>query len=222
MGIILNAENIYKSYGTVEVLKGASISVEEGEVVSIVGKSGSGKSTLLHTLSSLDDIDSGSVKVDGVEIHKLAAKELAKFRNTKIGFIFQFHHLLSEFTALENVCIPGYIQRKSKSVMTTKAKEILDYLGLGHRMDHKPTQLSGGEQQRVAVARALINDPKVIFGDEPSGNLDQETSDEMHQLIFKLRKDFGQTFILVTHTKELADMSDRCLVLQNGKLEPNE
>jgi lipoprotein-releasing system ATP-binding protein len=209
---------IEKSYGTLKVLRGVNIQIQTGEVVSIVGKSGAGKSTLLHILGGLDLPDKGRVEIDGEDICKLSSKDLAIIRNEKIGFVFQFHHLLPEFTALENICIPSFIRGNSLEKSKPYAMELLNYLGLSDRKDHKPTQLSGGEQQRIAVARALINKPSVIFADEPSGNLDSQSSKELHQLIFNLRKDFNQTFVIVTHNPELADMSDRCLVMEDGKI----
>jgi len=215
---MLSGKNIYKSYGDLRVLYGLDIEVNKAEILSIVGKSGSGKSTLLHILGSLDNPDSGSITLNGIDFTKLSANELANFRNKHIGFIFQFHHLLPEFTALENVCIPGFIQKTDEKKTKAKAKELLSFLGLGSRLTHKPTELSGGEQQRVAVARALINDPLIIFADEPSGNLDEGTSDELHSLLFKLKAEMQQTFVIVTHNNDLADMSDRCLTLQEGKL----
>ncbi|HFA49136.1 MAG TPA: ABC transporter ATP-binding protein [Bacteroidetes bacterium] len=215
---MIEAKNIHKSYGGLHVLKGVDMSIGQGEVVSIVGKSGAGKSTLLHILGTLDKADKGSVVFDGVDVSKLDEKEIAKFRNEKIGFIFQFHHLLPEFTALENVCIPAYIKGESEAEATEKAKKLLDYLGLSDRLTHKPSQLSGGEQQRVAVARSLINRPAVVFADEPSGNLDSSSSKELHQLLFQLRKDFNQTFLIVTHNMELAKMSDRTIEMQDGCL----
>ena len=214
---MIKATNIHKSYGSVHVLKGVNINIEKGELVSIVGKSGAGKSTLLHILGTLDNADSGDLEINGRNINKLSGKGLAKFRNNNIGFIFQFHHLLPEFTAVENVCIPAFIQKTKKDVAEKRAKELLDYLGLSHRLTHKPTQLSGGEQQRVAVARALMNQPSIVFADEPSGNLDSASSKELHQLLFDLRKDFQQTFVIVTHNEELAGMSDRRLVMEDGK-----
>ncbi len=219
---MLEAQNIYKSYKGLQVLKGTNISLGPSEIVSITGKSGSGKSTFLNILGTLDQADSGTVKIANQEIGSLTEKQLAKFRNETIGFVFQFHHLLPEFTALENVCIPAFIQKKDKSSVIPRAKELLDYLGLSERLEHKPGQLSGGEQQRVAVARALINKPKIIFADEPSGNLDNASSDELHQLIFKLREDFQQSFVIVTHNLELAEMSDRNYHLVNGILENGE
>ncbi len=213
---MINAKNIQKSYGNLHVLKGVDLEIKKGEIVSIVGKSGAGKSTLLHILGTLDNSDKGTLMVNNVSITGLNAKELARFRNENIGFVFQFHHLLPEFTALENVCIPAFIQKKSEREATARAKELLGYLGLSDRTEHKPTQLSGGEQQRVAVARALMNQPAVLFADEPSGNLDSQSSQELHQLLFQLRDDFQQTFIIVTHNEELAEMSDRRLVMQDG------
>lgn len=210
------AEGIIKKYGNLEVLKGVNIHISEGEVVAIVGKSGAGKSTLLHILGTLDRADSGSLLFKGTDVNKLNNTDLSKFRNSTIGFVFQFHYLLPEFTALENVCIPGYIANKQENEVIKEGKKWLDYLGLSERMNHKPGSLSGGEQQRVSVARALINRPAIIFADEPSGNLDIQTSQELHSLIFTLRKDFNQTFVLVTHNMDLAKMSDRCLEMRDG------
>jgi len=215
---MLKASNIHKSYDTLHVLKGVDFSVGKGEIVSIVGKSGAGKSTLLHIIGTLDKPDSGSVLYDGREISTLNTNDLASFRNQHIGFIFQFHHLLPEFTALENVCIPGFILKTPEAKVKKRAKELLDYLGLSARLGHKPNQLSGGEQQRVAVARALINNPGIIFADEPSGNLDSASSKELHDLLFKLRDDFQQTFVIVTHNESLAEMSDRKVEMQDGRL----
>jgi len=215
---MLKAINIYKSYGTVNVLKGVNVMINKGEIVSIVGKSGAGKSTLLHILGTLDQADKGQVLFNEKDISRLKSKELAQFRNEHIGFIFQFHHLLPEFTALENVCIPGIIQKRPIDKVEKRASELLDYLGLSDRLTHKPSQLSGGEQQRVAVARALINQPALIFADEPTGNLDTASSEELHQLLFQLRDDFQQTFVIVTHNETLADMSDRKIEMQDGLL----
>jgi lipoprotein-releasing system ATP-binding protein len=212
------AKEIEKSYGTLKVLKGVNVEINTGEVVSIVGKSGAGKSTLLHILGGLDLPDKGLVEIESRDICDLSPNELAKFRNEKIGFVFQFHHLLPEFTAFENICIPAYIGGSSIEKTTPYAFELLSYLGLIERKDHKPSQLSGGEQQRIAVARALINKPSVVFADEPSGNLDSVSSKELHQLIFNLRKDFNQTFVIVTHNQDLAEMSDRCLTMEDGKI----
>ena len=214
--VILSARQIQKSFGSLEVLKGIDIDIYEKEIVSIMGKSGSGKSTLLQILGTLDDKDKGSLTIENQDIDSLSKKAIAKFRNKKIGFIFQFHHLLNEFTALENVLIPTYIAKESTGFYQEKAKELLDYLGLSHRLNHKPGQLSGGEQQRVAVARALINEPVIIFADEPSGNLDQENSEELHQLFQKMRDDFSQSFVIVTHNNEIGKLSDRVLMMQDG------
>lgn len=214
--MMIKATNIHKHYGELHVLNGVDLEIKQGELVSIVGKSGAGKSTLLHILGTIDRPDEGSVWLNGSEVFQLNKKKLAAYRNEHIGFVFQFHHLLPEFTALENVCIPAYIGKKGQAITERKAKELLDYLGLTERMTHKPGQLSGGEQQRVAVARALINDPEVVFADEPSGNLDSASSQELHQLLFKLRDDFKQTFVIVTHNEELAKMSDRRLVMVDG------
>ena len=216
---MLRAKNIKKSYGDLTVLKGVDVSINKGEIVSFVGKSGAGKTTLLHILGTLDRPDSGELLIRDTDVFKLNEKKIASFRNLNVGFIFQFHHLLPEFTALENVCIPAFINQKTEAESQARAKELLSYLGLGKRLDHKPTQLSGGEQQRVAVARALMNEPAIVFADEPTGNLDSATSKELHQLIFQLRKDFDQTFIIVTHNEELADMSDRKLVMTDGLLD---
>ncbi len=215
---MIKATNIHKSYGELEVLKGVDIEIQTGEIVSIVGKSGAGKSTLLHILGTLDKADKGEVIFDGINVNSLNTNELAQFRNSHIGFVFQFHHLLPEFTAVENVCIPAFIKGTSEAQAQARAKELLDYLGLSARLTHKPTQLSGGEQQRVAVARALMNQPAVIFADEPTGNLDTASSQELHHLIFQLRKDFRQTFLIVTHNLELAAMSDRVVEMQDGLL----
>lgn len=215
---MIQASNLHKSYGKLHVLKGVDLEIKKGEVVAIVGKSGAGKSTLLHILGTLDRADKGKLLINGEDIIKLNTRRLAEFRNQNIGFVFQFHHLLPEFTALENVCIPAYINRKTEAAAQKRAQELLAYLGLSERFTHKPSQLSGGEQQRVAVARALINQPAVVFADEPSGNLDSASSQELHQLIFDLRKDFEQTFIIVTHNEELARMSDRKLEMQDGLL----
>ena len=200
------------------MLQNLDIEINRGEIASIVGKSGSGKSTLLHILGTLDTADNGSIVIDDVDITGLNENELAKFRNRHVGFIFQFHHLLAEFTALENVCIPGYIGGMSKAEAIQKATELLTYLGLKERLDHKPSQLSGGEQQRVAIARALINEPNIVLADEPTGNLDDHTSEDLFQLILKLREDFNQTFIMVTHSKEMAARCDRILTLADKQL----
>jgi lipoprotein-releasing system ATP-binding protein len=218
---MIQANNIHKYYGDLHVLKGVSLFVNKGEVVSIVGASGAGKTTLLQILGTLDmpTVEQGtSLTINGQDILKLKDKELSKFRNRHLGFIFQFHQLLPEFTALENVCIPAFIAQRSKEEAETEAKRLLDYLGLSHRINHKPNELSGGEQQRVAVARALINRPAVIFADEPSGNLDTVSADNLHNLFFKLRDEFNQTFVIVTHNMDFADMTDRKLVMKDGYL----
>lgn len=213
---MLQATGIRKKYGDLAVLKGVDIEVKAGEVVSIVGSSGAGKSTLLHIAGTLDNADSGSVFINNVNVSNLRGNSLSAFRNKHIGFIFQFHHLLPEFTALENVCIPGWIAGNNKSKVEAHAKELLQLLNLGARMDNKPNQLSGGEQQRVAVARALINKPDIVFADEPTGNLDSAHARELHQLFFTLRSQLNQTFLIVTHNEELADLSDRKLVMKDG------
>ncbi len=216
--MVLAAKNIHKSYGPLEILKGVNLSIPKGEILSIVGKSGAGKSTLLHILGTLDWAEKGELEIAGQSIKSLSTSKLAAFRNRHIGFVFQFHHLLPEFTALENVCIPGYIGRRNDTEVKRRAAELLDYLGLHERLTHKPMQLSGGEQQRVAVARALINQPDIIFADEPTGNLDSSASQDLHQLIRQLRDDYGQTFVIVTHNQELAVLSDRCLEMKDGLL----
>jgi lipoprotein-releasing system ATP-binding protein len=215
---MIKASGIKKSYGTLNVLKGVNIEIKKGEVISIVGASGAGKSTLLHILGTLDRANIGTLEINGKIISDLNDRKLAEFRNKNIGFVFQFHHLLPEFTALENVCIPAFISGLSKKNAEEKAKELLTFLGLEKRMDHKPNELSGGEQQRVAVARALINTPSVVFADEPSGNLDSINAKELHQLFFTLREKFNQTFVIVTHNEELADMADRKLVMRDGNI----
>jgi lipoprotein-releasing system ATP-binding protein len=215
---MIKAVNIEKNYGILKVLRGVNLEINKGEVVSIVGKSGAGKSTLLHIIGTLDKTDSGQIFIGGVEVSKLNGNQLADFRNKNIGFIFQFHHLLPEFTAVENVIMPALINGDNESVAKKRAVELLDYLGLSHRSTHKPTEMSGGEQQRVAVARALMMNPSVVFADEPSGNLDSASSKDLHELIFKLRDDFKQTFVIVTHNEALAEMSDRRLVMQDGLL----
>ena len=216
---MIKAKNIHKYYDSLHVLKGVDLHIEKGEIVSIVGASGAGKTTLLQILGTLDrpSIErETSLSINGEEILNMNDKTLSKFRNQHLGFIFQFHQLLPEFTALENVCIPAYIAGKEKAATEIEAKRLLDYLGLSHRIHHKPNALSGGEQQRVAVARALINNPLVIFADEPSGNLDTASAENLHQLFFKLREEFGQTFVIVTHNEELANMADRKLVMVDG------
>jgi lipoprotein-releasing system ATP-binding protein len=215
---MIKAENIRRRYGELEVLKGVSIEIAEGEIVSIVGASGAGKSTLLHIIGTLDKADSGTVTIKNIETGKLTDKKLSQFRNLAIGFVFQFHHLLPEFTALENVCIPAFIAGKSEAEAQSKAKELLQFLGLSERMNHKPSELSGGEQQRVAVARALVNRPAVVLADEPSGNLDSRSAKELHQMFFDLRNRFNQTFVIVTHNEELANMADRKLEMKDGQI----
>ncbi len=210
------AESIHKSFGKVEVLKGIDLQVNEQEIVSIAGASGAGKSTLLQILGTIEKPDRGRIIIDGVEVSRLKDKELSAFRNKKIGFVFQFHHLLPEFTALENICIPAFIAGKSRKEAERRAYELLDFIHLNERAGHKPTELSGGEQQRVAVARALMNNPSVVFADEPSGNLDSAASDDLHRLFFDLRSDFGQTFVIVTHNKALAAMADRQFFIKDG------
>ena len=215
---ILKAGDIHKKYGQVEVLKGIDFSVQKGEVVSIIGASGAGKSTLLHILGSLDKPDKGWVEIDGKEISAMNDKTLSGFRNHHIGFIFQFHNLLPEFTAVENVLLPAMIGKRSLKDAENRAKELLTFLGLGHRLTHYPNQLSGGEQQRVSVARSLINEPLIVFADEPSGNLDSQNAEELHQLFFDLRAKYDQTFVIVTHNEKLANLSDRKVVMQDGSI----
>lgn len=219
---MIDATNIRKSYATLEVLKGVDLHIKKGEIVSIVGASGAGKTTLLQILGTLDQPSKSggtTLSIDGQDVLAMKDKNLSKFRNAHLGFIFQFHQLLPEFTALENVCIPAYIGGKKPSETQAEAKRLLEYLGLGHRIGHKPGELSGGEQQRVAVARALINKPSVIFADEPSGNLDTQSAENLHQLFFKLRDEFGQTFVIVTHNEELANMADRKLTMVDGRIQ---
>ncbi|PCJ24174.1 MAG: lipoprotein-releasing system ATP-binding protein LolD [Flavobacteriales bacterium] len=215
---MIKAKNIYKSYGDLEVLKGVDLQIKKGEIISIVGASGAGKSTLLHIIGTLDKPNKGSIEINGVDTSTLKDRELSLFRNKNIGFVFQFHHLLPEFTALENVCIPAFIQKIPKAEAERKAMELLTTLGVADRAEHKPSELSGGEQQRVAVCRALINNPTVILADEPSGNLDSASAKELHKLFFKLRDDLEQTFIIVTHNEELANLADRKLVMKDGKI----
>ena len=216
--MILNAENIHKRYDSLEVLKGVSLKVNKGEIVSLVGPSGAGKSTLLHIVGTLDKPDEGIVEIEGENIFQKTEKKLAAFRNKSLGFIFQFHHLLPEFTALENICIPAYIGGSTKTEAEKKAAELLSILNMSHRSKHKPSELSGGEQQRVAVARALINNPALVLADEPSGNLDTANARELHKLFFDLRDRLNQTFIIVTHNDELANMADRVIHLKDGQI----
>jgi len=218
---MITTHNIHKHLGNLHVLKGVDIEINKGEIIAIVGPSGAGKTSLLQilgTLSEPDDLPKSTITVAHTELNDMTDKSMAIFRNTQIGFIFQFHQLLPEFTALENVCIPAFIAGKSKKEAEDKASELLDYLGLSDRKNHKPQELSGGEQQRVAVARALVNDPVLILADEPSGNLDSVTAQKLHELFFKLRDAFGQTFVIVTHNAELAAMADRTLVMQDGRI----
>ncbi len=215
---MLKAVNITRKYGQLEVLKGVDIDISKGEMVSIVGSSGAGKSTLLHMLGTLDKADSGSIWLNEQQVDLLKGEKLSAFRNRHIGFVFQFHHLLPEFSAIENVCIPGWIAGTPKKNVEKRAAELLDLLGLSDRMEHKPSQLSGGEQQRVAVARALINQPDIIFADEPTGNLDSTNARELHSLFGSLRQQFQQTFLIVTHNEELAGLSDRVLHMKDGRI----
>lgn len=213
---MLQAENIHKTYSNLQVLKGVNMQVNAGEIVSIVGSSGAGKSTLLHILGTLDSADKGKIFLNNQPVHLLKGKKLAAFRNQHIGFIFQFHHLLPEFTALENVCIPGWIAKRKNNEVKSAAEKLLQLLGLANRMENKPNQLSGGEQQRVAVARALINNPAIVFADEPTGNLDSQNAKELHDLFTRLRDEFNQTFLIVTHNEELAALSNRTLHMKDG------
>lgn len=215
---MIQATGIHKSYGSLEVLKGIDLHIAKREIVSIVGASGAGKSTLLHIIGTLDKADRGQLCIDGTEINKLNDTDLAAFRNQKIGFVFQFHHLLPEFTALENICIPAYIGGMGKKEAVERAEQLLEYLNLSNRKTHKPSELSGGEQQRVAVARALINQPAVVLADEPSGNLDSKSAEELHKLFFRLRDEMNQTFVIVTHNPTLAQMSDRTITIKDGRI----
>jgi lipoprotein-releasing system ATP-binding protein len=215
---MLNASNIRKKYGSLEVLKGIDLEIKKGEIVSIVGASGAGKSTLLQILGTLDKPDSGIVKLNEEDIFKFSEKELAKFRNQKLGFIFQFHNLFAEFTALENVCMPAYIKGTDDKTAKARAEYLLEMLGLSDRATNLPSQMSGGEQQRVAVARAIMNEPQIVFADEPSGNLDSKNAHELHELFFKLRDQLNQTFVIVTHNQSLADMADRKLEMEDGRI----
>ena len=217
---MIKAQNIKKSFGSLEVLKGITLEIPKGKIHSIVGASGAGKTTLLQILGTLSKPDSGDIFFNDKNISSFSEKELANFRTREIGFVFQFHHLLPEFTALENVCIPAFIAKKSKAEAEKRAMELLDYLGLTDRIEHKPSELSGGEKQRVAVARALVNNPSVVLADEPSGNLDSANRNELHELLFKLRDDFGQTFIIVTHDDNFAERSDKIIHIKDGVIEP--
>jgi lipoprotein-releasing system ATP-binding protein len=219
--LLIKAENIKKSFGNLQVLKGINLTIPAGKLYSIVGASGAGKTTLLQILGTLSKPDSGEIFFNDKNISTFSEKQLAAFRNKEIGFVFQFHHLLPEFTALENVCIPAFIAKTPKAEAEKKAKELIDYLGLADRMDHKPAELSGGEKQRIAMARALINNPSVVLADEPSGNLDSTNRDELHELLFKLRDDLGQTFIIVTHDDNFADRSDQIIHIKDGVIEEN-
>jgi lipoprotein-releasing system ATP-binding protein len=213
---MIACNNIKKQYDGLQVLKGVSLTIEKGELVCIVGPSGAGKSTLLHILGTLDTPDEGDLLLNGKKINGLNSKQLADIRNKNLGFVFQFHHLLPEFTAIENVCIPGFIARRNENEVKERARFLLDIMGLSHRLEHKPNELSGGEQQRVSVARALINNPEIILADEPTGNLDSNNSKELHQLFFDLKAKFNQTFVIVTHNEALAEMADRKLVMKDG------
>ncbi len=215
---MITGTNIHKKYGAIEVLKGVDVEIKKGEIAAIAGPSGSGKSTLLHILGTLDKADSGEISMNNTRINGLSGKKLAAFRNKHIGFVFQFHHLLPEFTALENVSIPGWIAGRKKAEVKENAMDLLKLLGLSDRLENKPNQMSGGEQQRVAVARALINKPDIVFADEPTGNLDSANAQELHKLFFDLRERFGQTFLIVTHNEELATLSDRVLYMKDGKI----
>jgi lipoprotein-releasing system ATP-binding protein len=217
-GAVIVCKNIHKTYGKLEVLKGIDLEIRKGEIVSVVGASGAGKSTLLHIMGTLDRADRGELQIDQTAVSRLKPKELAKFRNKHIGFVFQFHQLLPEFSALENICIPAYIGGAGEKEAEKKAMEVLEFLGLKERADHKPGELSGGEQQRVAVARALVNQPSVIFADEPSGNLDSKNATELHDLFFRLRDHFRQTFVIVTHNEQLANRADRKLLIKDGRI----
>jgi len=214
--MIIKASDIHKSFGNLKVLQGIDLQIKKGEIVSIVGASGAGKTTLLNIIGTLDKCDKGVVEIDGINVFKYNDKQLSDFRNKSIGFVFQFHHLLPEFTALENVCIPAFIAHTPKKQAEKDARELLSLMGLSEREEHKPNELSGGEQQRVAVARALINNPAVVLADEPSGNLDSENSEELHRLFFSLREELNQTFLIVTHNEELAKMADRIITLHDG------
>lgn len=216
--VMIEVKDLCKSFGEVEVLKSISLTINEGEVVSIVGASGAGKTTLLQLMGTLSRADSGSIIIDGMAAEDLKDRALSKFRNEKIGFVFQFHHLLPEFSAFENICIPGYIGGRDRGEVESRARELMEILNISKRAEHRPAQMSGGEQQRVAIARALINSPSVILADEPSGNLDSKNRDEIHNLFFKLRDEFGQTIVIVTHDRGLAEMADRTITLRDGMI----
>jgi lipoprotein-releasing system ATP-binding protein len=215
---LITCNNIHKSYGNLKVLKGVSLHINKGELACIVGASGAGKSTLLHIIGTLDKADDGEVFIEGNNIINFKDKQLSNFRNKNLGFVFQFHHLLPEFTALENICIPAYIAKTNSAAAEKKAKELLDFMGLTNRMQHKPNELSGGEQQRVSVARALINNPLVVLADEPTGNLDSERSTELHDLFFKLKNNYNQTFVIVTHNEQLAEKADKKIIMKDGNI----
>lgn len=215
---MIKAINVSKSYDSFQVLKGINLEISQGEVISIVGASGAGKSTLLHILGTLDRADSGKILIDNIEVTSLSSKKISQFRNSKIGFVFQSHHLLPEFSALENVMMPSLIHGESNKTATGRSRDLLEKLGLGHRISHRPSEMSGGEQQRVAVARALVNNPTVVFADEPSGNLDSESARSLHELFFELRKSLNQTFVIVTHNETLAAMADRILFMKDGAI----
>jgi len=215
---MLQARGIKKSYGNLQILKGVDLDVKRGEIITIIGASGAGKSTLLHVIGTLDQPDHGTVRLNNVDVHTLSSKKMSAFRNEQIGFIFQFHHLLPEFTALENICIPAFIAGKSKNDAENKAFELLELLGLSDRANHKPSEMSGGEQQRVAVARAMVNDPAIILADEPSGNLDSNNAENLHHLFFNLRDTLNQTFVIVTHNENLANLADRKVLMKDGQI----
>lgn len=215
---MLQARGIKKSYGNLQILKGVDLDVKRGEIITIIGASGAGKSTLLHVIGTLEQPDHGTVRLNNVDVHTLSSKKMSAFRNEQIGFIFQFHHLLPEFTALENICIPAFIAGKSKNDAENKAFELLELLGLSDRANHKPSEMSGGEQQRVAVARAMVNDPAIILADEPSGNLDSNNAENLHHLFVKLRDTLNQTFVIVTHNENLANLADRKVLMKDGQI----